>query len=734
MSHSHGVYDTDLHFIINPITRQITNESLKTKLVQYDHNSERFTFELPRIVEGHDMSMCSKVEIHYINVAASKAEQHEDVYEVDDVAISPTSSDTVEFSWLISGNATQYAGTLNFLVCFTCLTGEEVDYAWHTEIYSGITVANGMNNGEAVVAEYSDVLEAWKREVLAEVEAEKNAVFTEIEAKGAEVLESIPDDYTEMGAQVDRLENAVGKPVTLSSSDFVNGAFTAGTGITDSAYWITTHTLIPVKVGDPISIKLNGFKCWWRILNTDDLAVATNLKHSTVISVDTDYTSEYDGYFMVQIGKTDGGYITPEEYVCEIVIGKSRIDKHEKEIAEINNELSEIDDKFHILSASPKHKPFTKIVNDCQTASDWTITNTDSTLGSVDTENFITGSQSLRSDNAMRCVKHTYNLLENDLVIKFRINSIASGAQLLLRVANTSASRPGAYYTIARGSAWTTPTDWQEVCIPYTTYSYTHSTGGAPDFSAINDLHFYVSGAVDWNIQYIGLRPKTLNNGIVTFTFDDGYTSQFTGIKILAEKGITGTIFHIKEATDNASTQVLTIEELQNLVNHYGADIEVHGDPSYDQWDETELVAHWTESKNWLKENGLGDGKYMAYPNGIYPDNVVQLARAYFDSCRTITRWMPVESFPVADRYRVRAVSGVGGNGDMTVTKIQEYIDKAVAGGGWLILVFHKIGDGTDSMWCSESDLKAIADYAIASGANIMNYAEAFESVYAHRV
>lgn len=66
MAHKHSVYDTDPHFAIDPITRAITNQSTtKTQLMQYDHNSERFTFEIPRLVDGHDMKLCDKIEIHY---------------------------------------------------------------------------------------------------------------------------------------------------------------------------------------------------------------------------------------------------------------------------------------------------------------------------------------------------------------------------------------------------------------------------------------------------------------------------------------------------------------------------------------------------------------------------------------------------------------------------------------------------------------------------------------------
>jgi hypothetical protein len=166
MAHEHRVYDTDAHFTINTVTREIPK--ISKRIVQYDHNSERFTFEMSRFVDDHDMSQCSKVEIHYLNVSGGRSElKHEDVYIVDDVQVSPDSDNVVIFSWLISSNATQYAGTLNFLIKFTCLTGTTVDYVWNTGIFSGVTVAEGMNNGEAVVEEYSDILAEWEQRMFA---------------------------------------------------------------------------------------------------------------------------------------------------------------------------------------------------------------------------------------------------------------------------------------------------------------------------------------------------------------------------------------------------------------------------------------------------------------------------------------------------------------------------------------------------------------------------------------
>jgi hypothetical protein len=168
MSHINKIYDSDPHFTINPITRQITNDSnKKTVLIQNDHNSERFSFRLARFVEGHDMAECNRVEIHFSDNG------FEDVHEVDDLQIDTEDENSVVFSWQIRNNATKNVGRLEFSIRFACINDDgSIDYAWHTAIHSGITISKGMNNSEAVVSGViPDVLAQWKNEILNEFDS-----------------------------------------------------------------------------------------------------------------------------------------------------------------------------------------------------------------------------------------------------------------------------------------------------------------------------------------------------------------------------------------------------------------------------------------------------------------------------------------------------------------------------------------------------------------------------------
>lgn len=168
MAHIHGVYDTDTHFIVDPVKKELTVAEgyEKVKVIQHDHNSERFTFEMPRYIEGHDMSTCNKTEVHYLNVDSQTKEESKGLYPVDDLQVSPENEDVVICSWLISHNATKFVGSLFFVLRLECNTDAVIDYALNTLIYEGIYVGKGIYNADAIATEYADVLEAWKQELI----------------------------------------------------------------------------------------------------------------------------------------------------------------------------------------------------------------------------------------------------------------------------------------------------------------------------------------------------------------------------------------------------------------------------------------------------------------------------------------------------------------------------------------------------------------------------------------
>ena len=162
----YNIVDNEPVFEINDTTRAITYAGeTDVAIIQFDHNSERFTFRLNKFIEGHDITKCNKVEVHYKNVDAATREEVLGVYAVDDLQADPEDDTKVICTWLISQNATTKVGKLSFLLRFSCVTDEgEIEYAWNTSMFTGIAISPGMYNSEEFVDEYYDVIEQLRLE------------------------------------------------------------------------------------------------------------------------------------------------------------------------------------------------------------------------------------------------------------------------------------------------------------------------------------------------------------------------------------------------------------------------------------------------------------------------------------------------------------------------------------------------------------------------------------------
>lgn len=155
--HIHSVYDTDRACEIDPISRAISIQSGKTILIQGDHRSEKYTFTLQKVIDGHDMTQCNKVSVIIKNIGTKEGELSEDVYEVTDLA--ETDDGRLSCSWEVEKPATKYAGKLHFSLEFRCLDDAgNITYEWNTDTNTELTVLSKNSPVAAVIEKYPDAL------------------------------------------------------------------------------------------------------------------------------------------------------------------------------------------------------------------------------------------------------------------------------------------------------------------------------------------------------------------------------------------------------------------------------------------------------------------------------------------------------------------------------------------------------------------------------------------------
>lgn len=222
-AHEHQVIDVDAQFTVDAITRNIANDNLtKNVLMQGDHNSERFTFAIPRYVDGHDLLLCNNVQVAYINSETSgKGKRYSTgVFLVSDLDIHPTKKDYLICSWLISSNATRYAGALNFMLVLSCMNGEQIAYRWKTNVFEGIYVAASLDSDLVFEDEYVDVIEQWKNSVM---EHFTNYVEVGLDSRAVFVKEELRTDLLGLfEKEVDRVDSALNDFDTILKTEITD--------------------------------------------------------------------------------------------------------------------------------------------------------------------------------------------------------------------------------------------------------------------------------------------------------------------------------------------------------------------------------------------------------------------------------------------------------------------------------------------------------------------------------
>ena len=250
--HTHEVLDDDASLHINPETMEVESYGYDIVIPQHSKNSERISFSLlDRVIEGHDMSTCNKVEIHFCNIGASKT--NPGIYEVNDFKVNEESN-FVSFSWLINNDATQLVGALIFSVHFMCIENEvEIVYDLPTLTFSRISVGATVWNADVIAEKYPDILRDLERRInevepkvanheerLSVIEEEADAINDRLNTFEPQItalstrldvaepkVNKVETDLAQIGQRVDLLEaDNANVLVSIDFSNIDNGSFT----------------------------------------------------------------------------------------------------------------------------------------------------------------------------------------------------------------------------------------------------------------------------------------------------------------------------------------------------------------------------------------------------------------------------------------------------------------------------------------------------------------------------
>lgn len=141
------------HIVIDANRFITVPDELKRLGVQYDHNIETVTFDMPRYWDDTDLSTLA-IYINYIlsnRVAGS--------YIVGEKTVDPENPDLIHFTWTISNHVTQAKGNLAFLVCAKSTDDQGIDVLhWNSELCDNCYISEGMETTETIIEQNSDII------------------------------------------------------------------------------------------------------------------------------------------------------------------------------------------------------------------------------------------------------------------------------------------------------------------------------------------------------------------------------------------------------------------------------------------------------------------------------------------------------------------------------------------------------------------------------------------------
>lgn len=211
------VLEIDRTLVIDSAFRTINIPSSVPNLgVEHDDDVLFLDIKMPRKVSDTDLKGFS-IYINYIN-----AKGEPDTYSLDKSDYKPIVGEQyITFKWKVGPTATRYKGNTKFNICAKTLKNsvdengnvvkdeegnvvKEIDREFNTTVAT-LPVLEGLEVDETIVTAYSDIIAQWedrlfntkKNSVLTEIQKVSQNEQTSIENKAAEVLSTIPAEYTE---------------------------------------------------------------------------------------------------------------------------------------------------------------------------------------------------------------------------------------------------------------------------------------------------------------------------------------------------------------------------------------------------------------------------------------------------------------------------------------------------------------------------------------------------------
>jgi peptidoglycan/xylan/chitin deacetylase (PgdA/CDA1 family) len=254
-----------------------------------------------------------------------------------------------------------------------------------------------------------------------------------------------------------------------------------------------------------------------------------------------------------------------------------------------------------------------------------------------------------------------------------------------------------------------------------------NNANGAPNRGAIDSFGVAVSdkgkGPVQLDFGGVAVVDEPAE-GVVSFTFDDGYKEHLTAMKLLAEHGWRGTAYVIP--TTIGGPIYLTVDDLKEI-QRLGSDVAAHDDPPFTDLPPNELEPRLRGIQDFLVQNGFALGaQHLAYPLGKQETRRVRPTVDKLFATARLAGSGP-ETLPPADPHLLRAFNVTDST---TPEQVAAAAQRAKDNHEWLILMFHWLPEKTAKPTdYSMSDFKRLLDAVAKTGVRVAPVSEVWAQI-----
>lgn len=419
----------------------------------------------------------------------------------------------------------------------------------------------------------------------------------------------------------------------------------------------------------------------------------------------------------------------------------------------IRRDLKRYEGRYHSDAAvlPPKilrlARPDSKVVTTYQAGHGWTSSIQSGSptfnLNNTTAGEFVLGSQAIRIDapvNAQGYVSKTampaIDTTGRVPRIWIRVDNLSTIISMTMYLGDTTFTNFWLWNIWQSGSTqWALDGEWVVITLNWSDATVT----GAPNRAAVTDarvrLNAGPSGAATSYINGIDFVTQTSAwaNGVVSLTFDDGWTTQYTQAKPKMDQyTFAATAYPIVDQIGETTHTYMTLQELKNLEAYSGWEIGNHAytlvnhNLTFSGIPASTVEYEFAQMRRWNAANGFAGGEHFAWPLGNYDAPSQALAKQYFSSARGIYE-KHQETVPVADRYRLR-IRNV--QNSTTTGSLQTDIDSAFTNKEWLILMFHRLESPADvATKYTPANFATVIDYLNTKGIPVRTVGDVISSL-----